>query len=684
MFSRRHLLALIVLIVVSGIAVGTTLALRGVVHNQEKRLLDERANEVTAYLQSTITQSTSALAAAGQAVAIEGPKSPLFPILATPLTLTGATVGVAQQSGSQFTDVTVVGKLATVGSPVSPEIASLANRATHSDGLVFSFAPRGAKDLLIEAVSVPGATPATVAFFASVQPQATPVQPKSDSPYRELNAVLYAGSTPDPKRIVLIQGEVPKGGSASRLVDVGADSALIVISPHTSLVGSFAESVPWIVLAAGLVLALLVAFLVEVLSRRRAYALNLVEQRTRAMYQAQVAAEAANRSKSEFLSRMSHELRTPLNAVLGFSQLLELDELTPDQEQAVGQITKGGRHLLDLINEILDISQIETGTLALSPEAVNVAEVVGESVDLVRPLAAQRGVHMLGGDTAACDRYVFADRQRLKQILLNLLGNGIKYNREGGTVSISGAQPVAGRLRIQVTDTGPGIPREQFGLLFTPFERLGADQTTVEGTGIGLALSRRLAEVMGATMDVDSTVGRGSTFTIEFPVVEGPVERVERLDELRGTAVAGKVGAERPAVLHIEDNLSNIKLIERVLAQRPGVNLIPAMQGRLGLELARQHRPILILLDLNLADISGEEVLHMLRDDPGTAQIPVAIVSADAMPRQVQRLLSGGASAYLTKPIDVRQLLDLVDRSLEMSQLQSDSVPVGLTEPGGG
>jgi CheY-like chemotaxis protein len=189
---------------------------------------------------------------------------------------------------------------------------------------------------------------------------------------------------------------------------------------------------------------------------------------------------------------------------------------------------------------------------------------------------------------------------------------------------------------------------------------------------------------MGATMDVDSTVGRGSTFTIEFPVVEGPVERVERLDELRGTAVAGKVGAERPAVLHIEDNLSNIKLIERVLAQRPGVNLIPAMQGRLGLELARQHRPILILLDLNLADISGEEVLHMLRDDPGTAQIPVAIVSADAMPRQVQRLLSGGASAYLTKPIDVRQLLDLVDRSLEMSQLQSDSVPVGLTEPGGG
>jgi signal transduction histidine kinase/CheY-like chemotaxis protein len=674
----------VVLLVVSGIAIGTTLAMRSVVHNQEKRLLNERATEVTAYLTSTITQSTSALSGAGQAVALEGPKAPLFPILATPLTLNGATVGVARGSGGQFTTLAVVGKLATVGAPVNPQLAALADRATHSDGLVFSFTPQGATNLVLEAINVPGAAQPTVAFFASQQAPATPVQPKADSPYRELNVALYAGTAVDPKRIVLIQGKVPSNGAVSRPVDVGADSALLVISPHGSLVGSTAEAVPWIVLAGGLVLAVLLAFLVDVLSRRRAYALNLVDQRTRAMYQAQMAAEAANRSKSEFLSRMSHELRTPLNAVLGFSQLLELDELTPDQEQAVGQITKGGRHLLDLINEILDISQIETGTLALSPEAVNVGEVVGETVDLVRPLAADRGIHMLGGDIDACDRYVFADRQRLKQILLNLLGNGIKYNREGGTVSISCAQPMAGRLRIQVTDTGPGIPREQFDLLFTPFERLGADQTTVEGTGIGLALSRRLAEVMGGTVDVDSTVGRGSTFSVEFPVVEGPVERVERLDVLRGTAVASSVGGERPAVLHIEDNLSNIKLIERVLAQRPGINLIPAMQGRLGLELARQHQPILILLDLNLADVSGEDVLHLLRDDAATAQIPVAIVSADAMPRQVQRLLSVGASAYLTKPIDVRQLLDLVDSSLDMAQQRIGSVSVSVPDPSGG
>jgi len=521
----------------------------------------------------------------------------------------------------------------------------------------------------------------TVIFTLNTLPAAKPITPASDSPYHELNAVLYAATTPDPSKIVLISGQMPSSSSltSKQLISVGADSALIVISPHGALVGSFAEAVPWIVLAGGLVLAVLLAILVEVLTRRRAYALRLVEQRTSAMYQAQKAAEAANQSKSEFLSRMSHELRTPLNAVLGFSQLLEMDQLTADQEQAVGQITKGGRHLLDLINEILDISQIETGRLALSPEPVNVREVVSESIELVRPLADERGIHLLGGELGACHRYVFADRQRMKQILLNLLGNGIKYNREGGTVSITCGEPSPGRLRIQITDTGPGIPKEQFGLLFTPFERLGAEQTTVEGTGIGLALSRRLTEVMGGTIDVESTVGRGSTFSVEFPVAEGPLARVERLDELGGLRAVGSAEHGEPAVLHIEDNLSNIKLIERVLAQRPGMRLIPAMQGRLGLELARQHRPVLILLDLNLADISGEEVLHQLRDDPSTGGIPVAIVSADAMPRQVQRLLAAGATAYLTKPIDVRELLDLVDKALDLRARRDD--PVAATGP---
>jgi signal transduction histidine kinase/CheY-like chemotaxis protein len=681
----RHLLPALVFLVVAALAVGTFFALRGVVHNQEKRLLDERAAEVAAFLKASTTQTTASLQDSGAAVATEGKNSKLFPKLATPLTQTGGTVGVAQQVGGQWVVQAAVGNAVTAGQPVTSQVADMISRATSTQGLVFNFIPQQKSNLIIEGMAIQGVSTPTVVFLQQAIPPAVAIPAQSNSPYRELNAVLYASQTADPKKVLLIYGSVPDKSAltSKQLISIGGDSVLVVISPHTSLVGTTAEAVPWIVLAGGLLLAVLLAFLVEVLTRRRAYALNLVEQRTRAMHQAQLAAEAANQSKSEFLSRMSHELRTPLNAVLGFSQLLELDQLTPDQDQAVNQITRGGRHLLDLINEILDISQIETGKLTLSPEAVNVREVVAESVDLVRPLATERGVHLLGGELGACDRHVFADRQRIKQILLNLLGNGIKYNRDGGTVSISCSQPIAGRLRIQVTDTGPGIAKEQFGLLFTPFERLGAEQSTVEGTGIGLALSRRLAEVMGGTLDVDSTVGRGSTFYVEFPIVEAPLQRVERLDELGAHPIITTNDTERPAVLHIEDNLSNVKLIERVLAQRPGMNLIPAMQGRLGLELARQHRPVLILLDLNLADIAGEEVLHMLRDDPVTAGIPVAIVSADAMPRQVQRMLAAGATAYLTKPIDVRELLDLVDKSLALYARRTDAVSRPPTSGGG-
>ena len=679
------MLPALVFFVVAAISVATFFALRGVVHNQEKRLLDERATEVAAFLKASTTQTTSTLQDAGSAVATEGKNSKLFPQLATPLTQTGGTVGVAQQVGGQWVVQTVVGDAVGAGQPVTNELANMISRATSVKGLVFNFVPGPKINLIVEGMAIQPATRPTVVFLQQAIPPATPIPVQSDSPYRELNAVLYASQTADPKKIVLIYGGLPSASAlmSKQLISIGGDSVLVVISPHSSLVGASAEAVPWIVLAGGILLAVLLAVLVEVLTRRRAYALNLVEQRTRAMHQAQLAAEAANQSKSEFLSRMSHELRTPLNAVLGFSQLLELDRLTPDQDQAVSQITRGGRHLLDLINEILDISQIETGKLTLSPEAVNVREVVAESVDLVRPLANERGVHLLGGELGACDEHVFADRQRIKQILLNLLGNGIKYNRDGGTVSISCSQPAAGRLRIQVTDTGPGIPKEQFGLLFTPFERLGAEQSTIEGTGIGLALSRRLAEVMGGTLDVESTIGRGSTFYVEFPIVEAPLQRVERLDELGAHPIITTNDTERPAILHIEDNLSNVKLIERVLAQRPGMNLIPAMQGRLGLELARQHRPVLILLDLNLADVAGEEVLHMLRDDPTTAGIPVAIVSADAMPRQVQRMLAAGATAYLTKPIDVRELLDLVDKALALYARRTDAVS-RPPAPGGG
>jgi signal transduction histidine kinase/ActR/RegA family two-component response regulator len=416
-----------------------------------------------------------------------------------------------------------------------------------------------------------------------------------------------------------------------------------------------AAGFPWIILGASLLLALALGFLVEVLVRRRAYALRLVDERTKSLVEARIAAEKANRAKSEFLSRMSHELRTPLNAVLGFGQLLEMDGLTPDQAENVSQITKGGAHLLDLINEILDISQIESGHMSMSPEAVRVSDVVEAAVALLRPLAEERSVHLIGGDHG-CGHHIFADRQRVKQILLNLIGNGIKYNRQGGSVSVTCFQPERGKLRIQVTDTGPGIAPDQFHLLFAPFERLGAEQTSVPGTGVGLALSRGLAEAMGGTLDVESTPGRGSTFWVEFPIVDSPLKILEEAGQRTQRVEDGPL-----TVLHIEDNLANVELVERVLAQRPEINLVAAMQGRMGVDLARRHHPVLVLLDLNLVDLPGIEVLQILRDDPATADIPVAIVSADAMPRQVQRLLSSGAVAYLTKPIDIHRLLALVD-----------------------
>jgi PAS domain S-box-containing protein len=383
---------------------------------------------------------------------------------------------------------------------------------------------------------------------------------------------------------------------------------------------------------------------------------------------AQQAAEAANRSKSEFLSRMSHELRTPLNAVLGFSQLLKLQALPEQESEAVDQIIKGGRHLLDLINEVLDISRIEAGRLLLSPEPVLVSELVGESMDLVRSMAEERDVRLVV-DWAGMDAHVFADRQRAKQVLLNLLSNAVKYNRVRGSVAVSCRPHGATELRVSVADTGAGIRPDMMDRLFAPFDRLDAGQTDVEGTGIGLALSKSLAEAMGGTLGVESVLGQGSTFSVALPRVEGPVERYERLQPEPARLVTAPTNGhsepgERHTVLYIEDNPSNLRLIERILGRRGDVDVVSAMQGRFGIDLARQHRPSLILLDLHLPDISGEEILRRLLDDPLTASIPVVMVTADATVGQVQRMLSAGAAAYLTKPLDVAQLLGLVDEML--------------------
>lgn len=396
-----------------------------------------------------------------------------------------------------------------------------------------------------------------------------------------------------------------------------------------------------------------------------AYTLNVDDRRRAddARREAQQVAETANHAKSAFISRMSHELRTPLNAVLGFGQLLDVDELTADQRDSVSHILKAGRHLLDLINEVLDISRIEAGELALSPEPVLVSDLIQEAVDLMRPAVDHRGIQLVVDRSGICDCYVLADRQRAKQILLNLLSNAVKYNRARGTIALSCQQQNGAHVSISVADTGHGIAAERLGLLFVPFERLGAEGTDVEGTGIGLALSKRLAEAMGGKIGATSTLGQGSIFSFELPRVEGPVERYERLNGGGHTAAAPD--ARRHRVLHIEDNLSNLKLVERIFAQRPDVEVVAALHGSLGLELAREHNPVLILLDLHLPDIGGEEVLQRLCDDPATASIPVVIVSADATSGQIQRLLASGASSYITKPIDVRELLSVFEQTID-------------------
>jgi len=376
---------------------------------------------------------------------------------------------------------------------------------------------------------------------------------------------------------------------------------------------------------------------------------------------AREAADRANQAKSEFLSRMSHELRTPLNAILGFAQLLEMDRLTPQHHDWVDRILAGGRHLIDLINEVLDIARIESGHLPLSPEPVPVAVAVQESLDLIRPLAAERDVQLRDGLMVGADLHVLADRQRIKQVLLNLLANAVKYNRPDGTVLLAVTVTPEDRVRISVTDSGAGIPPSQVQHLFTPFERLGAEQTGIEGTGLGLALSRRLVEAMGGTLGVESTVGQGSTFWVELARSHDPLQQLEAKRKDLRAAGGGELSQPARLVLYIEDNLSNLHFVEEVIALRPAIRLLSAMQGRLALDLAREHRPDLILLDLHLPDISGEEVLRRLQAAPETRQTPVVVISADATRGQNRRLLDAGARDYLTKPLDVRELLRVLD-----------------------
>jgi PAS domain S-box-containing protein len=387
------------------------------------------------------------------------------------------------------------------------------------------------------------------------------------------------------------------------------------------------------------------------------------------LIEAKIEAEKANLAKSEFLSRMSHELRTPMNSILGFAQLLEMGELNMKQRKGVTHILNNGKHLLDLINEVLDISGIESGRQILIREPVQLDSIINEITDSIQIAAYKRGVTIELVDSPANSLFALADKLRFKQVLINLLNNAIKYNNEGGLVTIKTALQSANErgntlVRISISDTGNGIRPVDIDKLFQPFERIGADKTETEGTGLGLMVVKKLIEAMDGTIGVESVVGTGSTFWIELPVTEN-----NKPASLRSTISSTSEIAhskQGKTILYIEDNLSNIELVADLLEEhRPVFHLITSMHGKQTLKLAKEHKPNLILLDLDLPDIHGIEVLKNLSADVYTQKIPVIIVSADAMPFQLDKLKKAGATDYLTKPLDVLQFLRTIDKHIK-------------------
>jgi len=656
-------IALLIMLVLIAATVSAALTVNTISRNDERRLLTERGKEIISLVNTSAAASRLILSVVGTAAVADGVTSQSFQQNAALITAGGGSLGIAQKTADGWTVIAAKGPAVKAG-PVPVEVAPTLAHAVAATDFVSEIHKVGNLDTVIVATKIPGAVP-TVSYSQSVINPSKVTPAPAYTAYSELNAAVYATNIADPSQLLLVSGGMPKGGSISLRFPYGSETWLLVVSARQPLIGSFATTFSWMILIAGLILTILIGGLAAVISGRRAYAIKEVERRTRSLRAAQEEAATANRAKSEFISRMSHELRTPLNAVIGFAQVLELfEDLTENQAKSVKSIKTGGEHLLSLINEVLDISQVEAGRVSLSPEPVSVADVVSETADLLKPAADGRDIAILTPASMHRNQTVFADRQRLKQVLLNLVGNAVKYNRSRGTVTIDCVEAGDGRLRILVTDTGSGIAPAQIPLLFTPFERLGAERTGIEGTGIGLALSKRLTEVMGGTIGVESVVGEGTTFWVEFPTAESPIDRYRRLD---GPEAQEPQEVSR-RVLLIEDNLSNVKLIEEVLDHRfPELDLQPVIQGMVGLELAREHQPLLILLDLNLPDVAGEKVLAELRDDPRTARIPVVVVSADATQRQVRRLLSSGASAYLTKPIDVSELMRHIEDAITRS-----------------
>ena len=382
-----------------------------------------------------------------------------------------------------------------------------------------------------------------------------------------------------------------------------------------------------------------------------------------ALIAARQEADRASRAKSDFLSGMSHELRTPMNAILGFAQLMEYDESLPKAlREDVQEILKAGHHLLDLINEVLDLAKVESGRVELSLEPMDIASVVDECLTLLAPVAAKQ--HISLGVHARPTLFVRADRTRFKQALLNLISNAIKYNREWGAVLIDLVRLDSERVRVQVVDSGHGIPEQRMQELFQPFSRLGAEQSEVEGSGIGLTITRRIVEMMGGQVGVRSTPGSGSCFWIELPLldtVEGGAEPAER-SRARSADTADETAIGRQnRLLYIEDNPANIRLMAQIFDRRRSINLVTAHTPELGIQLARAQAFDLILMDINMPDMNGYQVLDVLRSDPHLPHLPVVAVTANALPGDISRGIEAGFAAYLTKPIQVEQLLEIID-----------------------
>jgi PAS domain S-box-containing protein len=389
---------------------------------------------------------------------------------------------------------------------------------------------------------------------------------------------------------------------------------------------------------------------------------------------AMAVADKANLAKSDFLSSMSHELRTPLSAILGFAQLMEsgAPQPTPTQRRSIDQILQAGWYLLDLINEILDLSLIESGKLSLSLEPSSLPEVMRECQAMTESQAQKRGITVTFTlFDAPC--FVKADRTRLKQVLINLLSNAIKYNRAAGTVAVSCVMNSSGRIRICVEDSGEGLSPEKKAQLFQPFNRLGQEASTEQGTGIGLVMTKRLVELMGGVIDVESTVGKGSVFSIELKLTDEPQAIAHEGDAMDVAQARVPTDAHARTLLYVEDNPANLMLVEDLIARRPDIRLLSARDGIRGIEIARASLPDVILMDINLPGISGIRALKILADDPITAHIPVVALSANAMPHDIEKGLEAGFFRYLTKPIKINEFMATLDVALKFAETKTVS-----------